>query len=330
MSCASHSDGGHMTTPAIHLPKHGNLINLRLTVTTLGGSSFELDVERSSRGCEVKQMLSEMDRTLRVSAMRLFHEEREISDHLEIGLAILSTSALLSLVIRLPECENFLLNPYSLKCASDDIRADMECVLRQVKREPMDLAYTELRNDKRVVLTAVEINGYALAHAGERLQDDIDVVLAAACADKTNTKGCLQHASSRLRRMPEISLLEKRGLADIKCERSSCFFRLAKCSMYLLDIMEDLLFLGHEFRGSRWIFCVIPSLVMYFMTSEVQAVGPDSTSLLSLETLVLVAFRLILLFTIILVGVDSFASLDSKLETVLIDRAKRTVSQKHL
>ncbi len=101
-----------------------------------------------------------------------------LDDHSPISSTISDTSALLNLLTRPPECEQFLLNPRSLhgeesgrhlwlsldldlRDVLEIVRADKECVLARVKREPLDRKNDtrNLRNSKDVVLAAVESNG---------------------------------------------------------------------------------------------------------------------------------------------------------------------------
>lgn len=197
---------------------------MRLSIALPSGRSFDIDEQKSCLGNDVKQRLTEQMRDekvtmsdgsdYRVSAIRLLYGDREISDHLPISTAICDTSALLSLLIRPPECEQFLLQPDShLRYLRDEdpeeyakVRDDKECVLTAVKRSPSDLLYAsdELRNDKTIVLAAVEIDGSALEHASEELQDNIDVVVAAVMTRKK----CLRFASSRLKNIPELIVIE--------------------------------------------------------------------------------------------------------------------------
>lgn len=173
---------------------------IQLSVSTIGGCCFDLKVQDSCRGIDVKHLLSTMDSALRVSMMRLLHGVVEIQDDLPISTTIKETRAQLVVIFRSHACEQFLLCDYdwdrSLETASDEVRGDKQCVLSAVNVAGEDLRYAspELRNDKDVVLAAVRHSGSSLTYAGEELRDDIDVVRAALQSDPSS----IRHASSAL------------------------------------------------------------------------------------------------------------------------------------
>lgn len=71
-----------------------------------------------------------------------------------------------------------------LGCANVDTLADRDKVLAAVQHCGYDLQYVPLfKNDREIVLAAVEANGMALNYAAPALQADKDVVLAAVTRD---------------------------------------------------------------------------------------------------------------------------------------------------
>jgi hypothetical protein len=250
---------------------------IHLTISTMGGRAFSLLVESSILGLDVKQMLTHLDPTLRVSAMQLLYQNKEIEDSSLISTATSGERALLTLLlIQPPACVEFLLRPQSLGTAVDEVLEDKACVLARVKLSPLDLCYAlRFQNDKEVVLTAVEIDGRALEFANEDMQDDIEVLLA-AMESKTY---CLCLASLRLQSIPELALLQKvqqtgtwtREMAYIphKCNMSCCSLHLTRCLVCAMNCAKPFE-LVHGLDSVYWMF----GMVFGCMCVMALAVGP--------------------------------------------------------
>ena len=94
----------------------------------------------------------------------------------------------------------------AVKHASARLRGDKEIILAAVKEwnsaKVLNLASTELQDDREVVLECVKNGGNAIEHASARLQDDREVVL-----ECVKIRGdAIKHASARLRGDKEIIL----------------------------------------------------------------------------------------------------------------------------
>jgi len=286
-----------------------NVEYIQVRVSTLSGRTFEFEVESSSHVREVKRMITGMESAFRVPAMRLFSGDKEVQDHALISSIISTTSQrssgsllMLTMVIRLPEFEQFLLDPHSLRKESSYVQADKECVLVQVKNQPLDLRYAspELRNDKDVVSAAVKINGRALRYAGEDLQDNIDIVVAAL---GTRAK-CLCFASSRLRKMPELVLLATRG------------YRVLYCLLFALIALVVVVW--------KWNITVLLNVLIFLCMVYAMSSVDCWSSQAVFHAICCVPFYLI--FWPFLMGMGLYFS-DLKLQELLVARAKRVTAQ---
>ena len=86
---------------------------------------------------------------------------------------------------------------HGLEYASQSVRNDKGVVLPAIEAHPDDLRYVsdKLKSDKDVVLTAVTQKGDRLSYAGPELQDNEQIVRAAVKANPMS----LKHASERIR-----------------------------------------------------------------------------------------------------------------------------------
>ena len=80
------------------------------------------------------------------------------------------------------------LKPDAIKYASSRLRGDMEIILAALSSKPLskcssdtvlNLASTELQDDREVVLHCVTNDGEAIKHASARLRGDKEIILAA-------------------------------------------------------------------------------------------------------------------------------------------------------
>ena len=96
-------------------------------------------------------------------------------------------------------------NPFSLKFASERLRADRALVRRTVAIDGETLRYAteNLRDDSELVFIAVKSNGMALDFASERLRGDPDIVTAALLSNGL----ALQYAPESIRRDPHFAHL---------------------------------------------------------------------------------------------------------------------------
>ncbi|WP_422137804.1 DUF4116 domain-containing protein [Endozoicomonas sp. ALC020] len=91
---------------------------------------------------------------------------------------------------------SFLLK-HGIECASQRIRNDKDLMLAALEIHPYSLKYVseKLRSDKQVVLTAVTGDGSSLQYASTKLRDNEEVVKAAIKHDSA----ALEYASDRIR-----------------------------------------------------------------------------------------------------------------------------------
>ena len=126
------------------------------------------------------------------------------------------------------------LDGYSLRRASEELKADKEVVMAAVKENGNVLEYAseELKADKEVVMAAVKQQGSSLKSASEELRDNKEVVMAALkCEGRA-----LEYASSDLQEDKDIRRLV--GLENITSDKS---MTLSDKSMALKEHIQALL-----------------------------------------------------------------------------------------
>jgi len=96
-------------------------------------------------------------------------------------------------------------NGCSLRDVSERLRNDKKVVIAAVQNNgwALQFASKELQNDKQVVMTAIQTNGRSLQDASERLRNDKKVVIAAV----QNNGWALQFASKELKNNREVVLI---------------------------------------------------------------------------------------------------------------------------
>lgn len=178
---------------------------VRLRISTLGGSCFQLDVDSSCYGHDVKQLLVNQQAAPTITSMRLWYGHQELLDKSVIGSIIQSTSeANLTMLRRSIACEEFIIaarNPYFLDsdcemnymsdhirqmCEDDlEVQSNKECVLTAISEFHLSLesASPDLRSDRDIVKAALAQNPLALEFASSDLRDDKGIVMGAVTKD---------------------------------------------------------------------------------------------------------------------------------------------------
>ena len=138
------------------------------------------------------------------------------------------------------------LDGYSLRRASEELKADKEVVMAAVKENGNVLEYAseELKADKEVVMAAVKQQGSSLKSASEELRDNKEVVMAALKCEGW----ALEYASEELKADKEVVMVALRGAGwyieyaskELKADKEVVMAAVKKHGMALEYASEEL------------------------------------------------------------------------------------------